>query len=243
MVNGTEVTLAEFNEEARSRGLAVARDSGLRDALLKELVERKLLVEQARAQKLDETPQYLLASRRLTEIALAQQLVADTAAEGHTISEEDVRRFIADTPQAFERRTSITIDEIVSAKPMPPNVSRALKEAGSVEAMEALLARAAIQARRVKVTVDSATLIGTSAALLSALSPGQTFALDDGSLAGQVVAVLPQPVPPEQRATLAREVLSRRSQEQALAALLASVKPGARIQYKRGFAPPGASQN
>ena len=242
IVDGTEITLAEFNEEARARGLAVARDQSLRDALLQELVERKLLVRQARERKLDQTPQYLLATRRLTEIALAQQLVSDTASAGRVVGEEDVRRYIADTPQAFEKRALVTVDQLVPATAPSAEVISALRRARSVDEMASLLGREGIAFSRNKATVDSATLSGKTAAQLLGLKAGQTFVVEEngGTQIGQVVAVVAQPVPTEQRAAIAREALGRRGGEQALARLVASLRPAAHIQYQGGFAPAAA---
>ena len=68
IANGEEITLGELNEEARARGLPIVNNRVLRESVIRDLIDRKLLVQEALRKKLDRTPQHLLAIRRLNEM-------------------------------------------------------------------------------------------------------------------------------------------------------------------------------
>src|SRR4051812_43089213 len=76
VANGEEITVAELNEEARSRGLSIGNDSAARGRVMRDLVDRKLLAQQAVRDKIDRSPEHLITARRLNELLLAQELVA-----------------------------------------------------------------------------------------------------------------------------------------------------------------------
>jgi hypothetical protein len=101
-IDGAELTLSELEAEARIRNLPIAANRTLRDALVTELVDRKLLVRAARARKLDATPEFILMQRRADEILLAQQLLATTAADAGTITDAEVARKMNAEPSPAE---------------------------------------------------------------------------------------------------------------------------------------------
>lgn len=237
-VDGTEITIAELNEEARSRGLTIAQDPELRNALLQELIGRKLLVEEAVEQGFDRSPQFMLAKRRSEEILLGQQLLA-AAAQAWTPSPEEVRRYIAENPAAFAQRALITVDSVSVPRRLPEPVRRAIASAASVELMEQQLAKAGVVGTRSTQIWDSAALPQRWRQMLLRLSPGQNFVLPavTGQVAGKLVSITAQPVPPSQSAQVAREALNRRSMDVILKRILDSRRGAAEIRYNPEFAP------
>jgi len=82
VVDGEEITIPELNAEARARGLVIGTDRALRDRVLQDLIDRKLLVQAALDRKLDRTPDHLLAKRRSDEMLLANELIAALGRRG-----------------------------------------------------------------------------------------------------------------------------------------------------------------
>ena len=114
VVNGVEITLAELNAEASARNLAIGSDRAQRDLAIADLINRKLLVQAARERGLDQTPQFILAERRLREIFLAQQIVAERVADNVPAPELQAKRSIALTPAFGDHRSGKT-GQIASA--------------------------------------------------------------------------------------------------------------------------------
>ncbi|GAC1576673.1 MAG: hypothetical protein NVS3B5_08350 [Sphingomicrobium sp.] len=108
VVNGVEITLAELNAEARARNLAIGSDRAQRDSAIADLINRKLLVQAAHERGLDQTPQFILAERRLREIFLAQQIVAERVADNVPAQQLHAKRTIAHIPAFGDHRTAKT---------------------------------------------------------------------------------------------------------------------------------------
>lgn len=241
VVNGVEITLPELNEESRIRGLAIGQDRGLRDALLGELVDRKLLVKEAIEQGFDKSPDYLLSKRRADEIMLAQNLLAD-AAQAWTPSNEEVARFIATSPHIFDNRRVLAVDQIVIARRVPEPLLRTLMAQLDVRSMAQLLARSQIKAMRSTQQWDSAALSREWATTVMPLAPDANFVLrgTNRAIVGKILAVVPQPVPPSQRDQVARQALIHSRAEMILARIVEGERSKADIRFQPAFAPGAA---
>jgi EpsD family peptidyl-prolyl cis-trans isomerase len=241
LVNGTEITVAELNEEARARGIPIGRDPALKAALIAELVDRKLLVQRAQEQGLDREPGYLLAKRRSDEILLAQQILA-AATDSGRVADGELKRYIAANPAAFGRRALVSVDQLAITGQVPAELQRAVAGAPTIERMQQLVAAAGLSASRASETVDSGSPLDLRGPLLVGLSAGQNFVLPrpGGLIAGKVVTVVPQPVAADQQLQVARERLKQQRTQAALERLLQQLRPGARVQYQPDFAPAAA---
>ena len=243
VVDGVEITLAELNDEARTRGLAIGHDLGVRDALLQELVDRKLLVRQAVEQGFDKSPNFLLAKRRADEILLAQHLLAD-AAQAWTYSDEEVAKFIAANPHMFDQRRVLSVDQITVPRELPEPVRRALLAQPDIAAMEELLARVGVKGKRSSQQWDSATLSREWASTLLPLQPGAAFALrgPNRMFVGKILALVPEPVPAAQRGQVARGALTRSRAEMILKRIVERERSKVDIRYQPAFAPGAAAR-
>lgn len=240
-VNGTEITVAELNEEARARGLPIGHDPAMKAALIQELVDRKLLVEAARDGGFDRRPDYLLAKRRSDEILLAQQMLA-AAIQGGTVADEELARYIAANPAAFDRRALVTVDQLTISGAVSPELRGALAQAPTVERMEQLVSSANLRSSRAQQTVDSANALDPRGPALAGLREGQSFVLQQpgGLIAGKVVSTVPQPVPKNQQLQVARERLKQQQTQAVFDRMLQQLRPQAEVQYQPGFEPGAA---
>lgn len=238
VVNGEEITAAELNSEAGTRNLPIARDPALRQEILNELIERKLLVQEARRLRLDRTPQFLLASRRANELALAQSLLKEPG-EDSGATEAQVASFIAAHPFIFGRRALLTVDRIL-ADQVSPEMAARLARASSLEELDRLARGAQVAGQRATETWDTATLPETIRIQLQAVKPGSMFLVrhEGGIAAGKLLNVQAQPVPVEQQDQLARVMLAKQREEQALRSLTARLRQAAQIRVQ----PPKAEE-
>ncbi|MCW3796561.1 hypothetical protein OMW55_01895 [Sphingomonas sp. BN140010] len=237
-VNGAEITVAELNEEARARGLDIDTDRAMRDALVKELVERKLLVGEAQAQKIDRTPQFLLAERRGREILLAQQLLT-APTQGTAITPGQLQTFIATHPLSFGGRVTVAVDQLAVSKAMPARLRAQLTAAESTDRMADLLKGAGLTATRTQESWDSAdpaTPVGSGEVKPAAET---RFLLDrpGGTILGTIIAVQPAPVSADQQPAIASALMQRSLAEQRMRTLLDRAATSARIAYNPDFAP------
>jgi EpsD family peptidyl-prolyl cis-trans isomerase len=237
VVDGEEITISELNYEARIRNLRLENDPALRRALLKELVDRKLLVREAGQRAIEKTPDFILAERRAREILLAQSLLADRSGAA-SVSAADVRKFIADHPLAFGERVTASADllEFASASPA---LRQQLGSARSLEAMIAILRAASVKFRRSGEVWDSADTSSPLGQGRIAPREGQPFVLErgGGTIAGMLTEVTPQPVPEAQKEEFARSLIDRASSSRQMELSLEQASKQAVVRYQAGFAP------
>jgi len=239
IANGEEITLGELNEEARARGLPIVNNRTLRDSVIQDLVDRKLLVQEALRNKLDRTPAHLLATRRLNEMLLAQELIADAQNEAENPSDRDVREFIKAHPRAFDQRVLISVDQIGFAPVADAKLRSALAAAPSLDSIDALLTRAGVARTRDIALWDSANLTeDVTTRLLSLTTTGSAILPQaDRMVAVRVISVAPRPVPEAQQPALAREWIARQRTGTVFQQLVRRARSTAKVDYQRDFDP------
>jgi peptidyl-prolyl cis-trans isomerase C len=237
VVNGEEITVAELNEEAQARGISIGNDAAARKKVVRDLVDRKLLAQQALHDKVDTNPEYLLSLRRLNELLLAQKLV-DLRRGPPDPTAADVVAFIKAHPHAFDQRVSIRTGQIIVPTKLPARVQADLSTADTLDAAQRLLTAARISGARTEQVWDSANLPeATVARLLPASGDLLLLPAGEGMAIVQVLSVSPQPTPPDQRVSTAREWLRQHRTNDTLEELLDAARSKSRVEYQRGFQP------
>ena len=239
IANGEEITLGELNEEARARGLPIVNNRVLRESVIRDLVDRKLLAQEALGKKLDRTPQHLLAIRRLNEMLLAQELIADAQNEAETPSDREVAEFIRAHPRAFDQRILISVEQIGFPPISDATLGAALQAAPTLDGIDALLTRAGIARTRDITQWDSASLTEDMIDRLLAAGAERIVMLPQGDrmVAARVLSVTPRPVPEAQRPALAREWIARQRTGSTFQKLIQRARSSAKIDYQPDFDP------
>jgi EpsD family peptidyl-prolyl cis-trans isomerase len=239
VVDGEEITIPELNAEARARGLVIGTDRAVRDRVLQDLIDRKLLVQAALDRQLDRTPDHLLAKRRSDEMLLASELIEALGRRGPGLTDQDIAKFVASRPYAFDRRALLSVDRIRVLAPLAPALAQAVGAARSLDDAQSLLASKGIAAERRVEVWDSATLAPEMAGQLLAPARDATILLrlPDQTIVANVIEVVPQPTPAANRAQFARELMSGQRSQQLLLSVLQQEKSSAKIRYHPRFAP------
>jgi EpsD family peptidyl-prolyl cis-trans isomerase len=240
IVNGDEITIAELNEEARARNVVGANEPAVRGALLQDLIDRKLLAQKAVQEKLDRSQQHLIASQRMKEVLLAQQLLASTGKSPSQLTSAELQAFIAANAGAFDQRKIFSVDQITFPRPSDLALIQRLEAAETLGAIERLLLEAALPRERLVKAWDSAVLPEAAIRRVREAKPGKPFLLPHGDLliAGEVLSSAAKPVEAEQRLRLASERLTNQRKESSMRQMLGALRDGAQISYGTGFAPP-----
>lgn len=237
VVNGEEITVAELNEEAQARGISIGNDPAARMRIVRDLVDRKLLAQEALREKVDTNPEYLLSLRRINELLLAQKLV-DLRRGAPDPTAADVVAFIKAHPHAFDQRVSIRTGQITVPTKLPASVQADLSTVNTLDQAQQLLAAARISGARSEQVSDSANL--PEATLARLLPPSGDLLIlpaGEGMAIVQVLSVTPQPTPPDQRVSTAREWLREHRTNDALEELLDAARSNAKVEYQKGFQP------
>ena len=237
-VNGEEITIPEMNTEARARGLMIGDNPQLREGLLHDLIDRKLLVQLARQQRLDHTPEHLLSERRATEILLTQELLAARNRD-QVPAPQELAAIIRSNPRAFDGRVGVEVDQINIFSPLSPGLRNQLNGAKSLDVVGAILAASRTPFSRSLELWDSAALpASTTDQLLAAQNRGVVLLpMPDGTIAAHVLSVVARPTPASQREQVARELLQSQRDQTLTKRLLERARASATIRYQPGFRP------
>ncbi len=266
-VGPDDVTQQELENELRLAGVSAdKRTDAIVKAALSRVIERKYLVQQALAGKLDREPTVHLDILRSREQILAGAFVQrDLSSKMSTISKNEIDSYIQSHPKQFDQRELFQIEQISFAPPKDiTGLTAATKDAKSLDQVAAQLNQLNIKFSRGNATLDSATLPPEMLKALDARKPDDVFfirARGSGSYF-KVTSVDPKPLTGDEANEFAkREVraeIARKSAEEISQAALATAKyegdygrvmatptpapGGAGAAAPGGEAPSGASQ-
>ncbi len=232
-VGPDDVTQQELDNELRLAGVpADKRSDAIVKAALGRVIERKYLVQQALAGKLDREPTVHLDLLRSREQILAGAFVQrDLSSKMSTISKNEIDSYIQGHPKQFDQRELFQIEQISFAPPQDVEaLAAATKDDKSLDQIEAKLNEMNIKFSRGTATLDSATMPPEMLKALDGKKPDDVFFIRSRGSASyfKVTAVDPKPMAAEDANEFAkREVRSeigRKSAEDISQAALANAK-------------------
>ncbi|HVH88155.1 MAG TPA: SurA N-terminal domain-containing protein, partial [Terriglobales bacterium] len=116
VVNGEEITASQLNSALAGAG---GDTKQARQAVLQKLVDRTLLVQRAKSDGLDKSPEYLNQLQTTTDDILINMLVSRRLNTAQIPSADEISRFEASRPEMFAGRENWTLTQIVY--PLPKN--------------------------------------------------------------------------------------------------------------------------
>ena len=240
VVNGEEITASELNEAlTNDNSLSGMDPKQARAVELQKLVDRKLIVQQAKTDGIDKSPEFLNQQRRGTEDLLINMLVSRQAKTQQVPSASEIAKFEADRPGMFAKREIWTLDTINYPLPKDPAVTAKIAAAKSLDEVAQALTAAGIQYTKATRQFDSALLPPNVYAQLGKLGPGEPFiAPGPGrAVASVITAREPNPFTAEQARQVALTQMRREQVNQLLSQRIKDMKAKAKIEYQPGFEP------
>ena len=258
-----DVTQQELDNELRLANVPTdKRSDPILKAALSRIVERKYLVQQAVAAKLDREPTVHLDLLRSREQILAGAFVQrDLSSKMSSVSKNEIDSYIQAHPKQFDQRELFQIDQI--SFPTPKDVealAAATKDFKTLDQVEAKLNQMNIKFSRGTGTLDSATMPPEMLKVLDARKPDDVYFIRSRGNASffKVMSVDQKPLTTDQADAFAkREVrvdIGRKSAEaiskQALAdakfegdftRIMTAATPAAPAPAAEGAAAPGAT--
>lgn len=238
VVNGEEITQQQFNSEPH--GAATPDKKAALAQGLQQLVERKLLVQKAKVEGIEKTPEYLARVMQMQDQLAVDMLVANQAKKIAVPEKNDVTQFIASNPVMFGARKRYARDEIVFSGTPDAKTRQELTNAHTLDAVAGVLTAHGIPFKRRNGEMDSLVVPKEVIDRIKALPPGEPFIIPDrGQLVASVItSVTASPTPEAEATPIAMDRLRQRALSAAMRAQLAAAKSSATIEYAPGFAPP-----
>jgi len=243
-VNGEEITQIQLN--GALRGVSPAALTNAKDkqaainGVLQQLVDRQILVQQAKADGVDKQPEYAVELQKLQDELTIRMLAAKVAQDIPKADDGAVVKFIGDNPQMFAARQLYALDQIGFPIPKDKAVLTALQPAHTLDAIIAVLNANHITFNRGKGQLDSATLPPEVIKHIASLPAGEPLIMPQN---GQVVVAVvtgtsAAPVGDEQAKGIATNMLREKAVREAMDARLNQGRLTAKVSYGPGFAAP-----
>ena len=240
VVNGDEITQQQFNAELNVAKLPAGADKKAAMAqVLQGLVDRKLLVQQAKAEGIEKSPEYLEQVMRMQDTLAVDLLVAKQSKKIATPDKAAIAQFIAANPIMFNLRKHYTLEQIAFPANADAKTIHDLEPTHSLDAIAGVLKAHGIAFKRGTGQMDSAKVPKAVADRIAALPPGEPFIVPSNGayVASVITASTATPTPDDEAAPIAFNLLRQKSVTDAMQAKIAAAKATSKIEYAQGFAP------
>jgi EpsD family peptidyl-prolyl cis-trans isomerase len=235
VVDGNEITQQELNGDLTSVPVpATADKKKVLSDVLQGIINRKILVDQAKADGIDKTPEYLTSLNKEKD-ALMIKLLQNKIAKTIPVPDQSaVKKFVDDNPSLFAARKRYVLDQIYFPASANPKALHDLEPAHSLDAIAKVLASYNIPFKRGQGQLDSGGVPPEVFKKIADLPPGEPFVLpNQGSLVASVItSSVAIPTPTDQSNAMAVNLLRQKAVQDAMKARLEASKKSAKIEVQ-----------
>jgi len=241
VVNDEEITAAELNSALTNDNALTGMDTkNARVAELQKLIDRKLVVQQARTDGLDKSPEFINQQRKLTEDLLINMLISKRLNTSQVPSADELTRFEASHPEIFAGRELWSLNQIIYTLPKDPAVTAKLAAAKSLDEVAQILTASGVQFKRDSKKLDTALFPHAIYEQITKVPPGEPFIAPgpDKAVANVIVAREPSPLAGDPARAVALNAMRKEQASQIIQDRVKDLRAKAKIEYQPGFSPP-----
>lgn len=241
VVNGDEITVPDLNFAVNQAKVPEGADkTQVRNQILQQLVDRRLLAQQARKEGIDKTPEFLNRERQADEELLITMLANRRLKTAQLPSERDTDNYIATHPEIFGDRETWTLNQVFYPTPTDNQINSEILAAKTLDDLVAILKKHNIAFQQQTNRLDTAVIPPELYSKLKTLSPGEPFAMAAGgrTVASVVTSREPHPLSGDQAKPVAVDAMRKAQTATSIEGLLKSLRNSAKIEYQSGYAPP-----
>lgn len=223
---------------------AAARKAAEQQAL-NAIVQRKILAQAARKQKLDKTPEFARQQQQLTETLVVRDWQERLVKSVPTPNSDEVQQFIAQHPDLYGARKIFAVDVVRFVAPNDPALAKALQPLNSLDQVRTALAERKIPFGNGATQIDAFAVDPRLVDQLLKLKADDIFMLPQANnqvIVGHITGARVEPVANDAATRHATEYLRRtRVQETVQRQFGSVVAQGMKgVTYAKGYGPPAA---
>jgi EpsD family peptidyl-prolyl cis-trans isomerase len=244
VVNGEEVSIGELNSELSTANVPQGADQKkVMAQLLQNVINRRLLAQDARKQGVDKSPEFLSRQRRMTDELLIAMNTERATGSQKLPDQAAIDKFVNEHPYSFAQRQILNLQQVAFDTPSDPKVLAPLRDAHSLDAVAAALTKLGIPFTRTSGRLDSATVPPEALTRIFALPATEPFVLPArGKLyANIIVGREPVTMSADDTRKAAAAALRQQTTEKSLEDQVKQLRASAKIEYQPGYAPPAAT--
>ena len=240
IVNGEEITAAELNAELSDAKIPPGMDKDqARNRVLQQMIDRRLVAQQAKKDGIDKSPDFLNRQRRVNEDLLINMFASRQVDTTRLPSDPEIARFQASRPEMFAKREQWNLDQLRFNMPTDPAVRTKLEAAKSLDDVVKTLTDAGVTFDRQKNRLDTAIVPHDLYGRIVTAAPGEPFIVPVGNMviASVITSREPAAITGDQARPIAVAAMRRTDAAKVMQERLTALRQAAKIDYKPGFAP------
>jgi len=233
-VNGEEITAFQLNAEFQRAGVLAARQTAARAQLLERLIDRQLLQDAAAREKLDRSPEVVMAVERARASIIAQAYIQKRLQLVARPSRGEIEAYFGKNSDMFLHRQQFDLRQLVFKQANSIDIAEtAIKHANTIEEAGVWLKANNVQFGRNDVARTSTDLSPELVNKLKAMPVGRLFVVNQDGRAAlvEITAVKDVPVDFQVAASDIEQFLANARSRDAIAAELARLRVNAKIEY------------
>lgn len=234
-VNGAEITVHQVNSQLQSKKIDPKQKDQISKQLVKSLIDRELLVQAAKDEKLDRNPNVMSAIQESKMKILAQAYMQSKVAKVAKPTEAEIQAFRSKNANVFENRKLYAMEEVsfVVSNDLVKDLEILSNSAKTLEEVVAWLNAKSIKFTRAKAVHAAEKLPKKLLDKMSSMVKGElVFINGPGKIVvGKLLETKLQPISVKDAKPLIERALTNQKQQAAAAKELMRLKGLAEIVY------------
>jgi len=209
---------------------------------LNAIVQRKLLVQAAKKDKIDKSPDYARLRDRMDDVLLVRTWQERLARAVPAPSPEEIQKFITEHPDLYSARKRISVSGLRFNAPNDPNFVKAIQPLNTLQDVQALLASRNIPFKEATAEIDALAVDPRFTDQLLKLKPDAVFVVpqNGGVFVGKITNVKVDPVDAATANRHAAAYLRAARTQEAMSRRLGPVvfQGMKTVKYNKAYQPP-----
>jgi len=239
-VNGEEITVLQINDELKRAGVKADQQEAATKELLESLIDRQLVIDEAKRNKVDRTPEVLQSIERSKGLIIAQAYLGSLVANIPKPSMVEIDDYFQKHPEYFTQRKQFFMQQLVFAtKDFSNELKLAIDSAKSLDEVAAWLEGHGVRYARGELSRYTTDLPELMVAKLKELKKGDLFIVNEGqsSMLNFITDIKDSPMTAQNAAPQINQYLINKKSKEAADAEIKHLRSSAKIEYLNAPAP------
>ena len=235
-VNNSEISVHQLNQLlGQSKDIPEERITEARSRMLKTLIDQELLMAKAVEDKLDRSPEVLLALETARREVLSRAYLEKVASSVMLPSEQDIRTYYDLNPNLFALRNIYQYREMLLPVETEgfAGIAEMLKTNASIDAAASRLTEIGVKYTTNRGNRSAEQTPADLLAKLSYAKPGETLVIENalGLSLLEIIEIQPAPIDLESAKPIIGNMLMNQRRNQAMGNAVAELRDAATITY------------
>lgn len=239
-VNGKEITVLQVNEELQNTAVRPAQQEEMTQQLLKLLIDRQLILEEAERNKIDRTPEVMRAIERSKVQVIVQAYLQSIASKVAKPLKAEIDEYYQKHPEFFAHRKEFDLRQLLIAnKSYSEGLKTFIDSAKTLDEIAVWMDKHGVVYVRRQVTRSTSDLPKQAVAQLEILPPEHLFLVDEGDnkVLNVLFATRSSPILASNAAPQIEQFLTNKTTKEMVEEEIKLLRSLAKIKYLNASAP------